>query len=120
MVTYVGERTALLPSAADHFIGNIDADNRASGPGSTRHQPACPAFAAAEFQDSVVRAEFHSIPHGFRDGRMVHLHPFATPLPGPPVEAPPEERVGTVGRESPAKFDGLGEGAERSAKMEGP
>ena len=84
------------------------------------HEAACPTLATAEFQYPVRRAEFHALPHGFRDGRMMLLHRFAAPLFGPAVEAPPEERIGVVRGERPANFDGLGEIAERAAQAERP
>ena len=88
----VGE---ILAGAADHFVGNVEADD-ASIENAFGEQAREPAGAAANVKDIFVGADVHAVEHGEGDGEMVFLHVLAAAGFGPAVEFFAEEIVGHV------------------------
>jgi hypothetical protein len=78
----VGE---ILPRAANHFVGNIEAHYATIGNalGQQAHEP---AGAAANIQDVVLGVNVHAVKNGQRDGEMMVLHLLAAAGFGPAIE----------------------------------
>ena len=78
----VGE---IVAGAANHFVGNVEADNAAIGNafGKQAHEP---AGAAADVEDIVLGADTHAVENRQGDGKMAFFHLLAAAGFGPAIE----------------------------------